>query len=492
MGVIQRESIRSTIVSYAGAALGFVNQFLIMGVLLTTEEVGLINVLILIGIMYAQFASLGTANVVLRFFPFFKDAQKGHNGILFGLLVIGTAGFLFFLILFYLFHDQILHLFQDRSPLLTTYLDYAIPFAFFWILLSLFDSYLRSLYKTVFSFFTREILKRLIVTVTVGLYAFDVLDLDQFVLTYIGLHCILPVALIIYTAMQGELHIKPQWGRVWPRLYKHIFRYGLFTVMAYGSTLLMGYIDAIMLSSMVGEGAAGVYTLSFYLTSLILIPWKSLSKVTSAKVAEHWKARDEVSLSKLYKQTSLINLIVGSFLFLGVWLNRDNLYDIIQKDFSAGVYVLLFVGIGRLFDMFAGLNGYVLNLSKRYIYDFYIKLFMLGFGIVSNYFLISAYGLWGAAFATMLTLFMMNSLRMFLVWRLFKLHPFSPRLLWVLGVAAVTYLISLIPQIMGTFWIDLPIRSALITIVFVGLILSLQISPDINAYLKQLLKKLKR
>ena len=97
MGVVQKESIRSTVVSYAGAGLGFVNQFLLMGVLLTADEVGLINVLILIGIMYAQFASLGTANVVLRFFPFFKDKEKGHNGLLFGLLVIGTIGFLFFL-----------------------------------------------------------------------------------------------------------------------------------------------------------------------------------------------------------------------------------------------------------------------------------------------------------------------------------------------------------------------------------------------------------
>ena len=169
MGVVQRESIRSTIISYAGAALGFVNQFLIMGVLLTKEEVGLINVLILIGIMYAQFASLGTANVALRFFPFFRDKEKGHNGMLFGLSMIGLAGFLFFLILFYLFHDQVLYLFEGKSPLLAQYLDYAVPFALSWIFLTLFDSYLRSLYKTVFSFVTREIIKRLIVTVTVGL-----------------------------------------------------------------------------------------------------------------------------------------------------------------------------------------------------------------------------------------------------------------------------------------------------------------------------------
>jgi O-antigen/teichoic acid export membrane protein len=491
MGVVQRESIRSTIISYAGAALGFVNQFLIMGVLLTKEEVGLINVLILIGIMYAQFASLGTANVALRFFPFFRDKEKGHNGMLFGLSMIGLAGFLFFLILFYLFHDQVLYLFEGKSPLLAQYLDYAVPFALSWIFLTLFDSYLRSLYKTVFSFVTREIIKRLIVTVTVGLYAFEVLDMGQFVLLYMGLHCMLPIPLIIYTAMLGEFHIKPQWGRMWQRLFKHMLRYGLFTVMAYGSTMLMGYVDVIMLSSMVGEGDAGVYTISFYLTSLILIPWKSLSKITSAQVSEHWKKRDISALNKLYKQTSLINLIVGSFLFLGIWLNRENLYDIIQDDFAAGVSVLLFVGLGRLFDMFAGLNGYVLNLSKKYVYDFYIKLFMLGFGVLANYFLIKAYGLWGAAFATMLTLILMNSLRMFLVWRLFKLHPFSSRLLWVLGIAGITYTVSLIPQIMDNFWIDIPIRSTLITVIFVGLVLGLQISPDINAYLKQLLKKFK-
>ena len=360
-----------------------------------------------------------------------------------------------------------LGLFIEKSPILAQYLDYAIPFAFAWIILTLFDSYLRSLYKTVFSFVVREVIKRLIVTLTVGLYVLDILDLGQFVLAYVGLNCMLPIALIFYLAYIGELHLKPQWGRIWPRLYKHMIRYGLFTVMAYGSTMLMGYIDAIMLSSMEGESDAGIYTLSFYLTSLILIPWKSLSKVTSAQVSEYWKKRDKVALDKLYKRTSLINLIVGSFLFLGIWLNRDNLYDIIQEDFSEGVSVLLFVGLGRLFDMFAGLNGYVLNLSKKYIYDFYIKLFMLVFGIVANYLLIGSYGIWGAALATMLTLILMNSLRMYLVWRLFKLHPFSPRLLWVLGIAAITYCVTFIPRINDNFWFDLPVRSVVITAVFV-------------------------
>lgn len=491
MGVVQRESITSSIISYIGAALGFVNQILIMGNLLTTDEVGLVNVLILIGIMYAQFAALGTPNVLLRFFPFFKNEEKGHNGILFGLLAASVVGFLFFLLLFYLFHTQILNLFVERSPLLTKYMDYAVPFAFSWMLLVLFDSYLRSLYKTIFSFFVREILKRLVVTVSVLLYTLDVLDMTEFVWAYIGLHCLLPLALIIYTAYIGELYVKPQWGRIWPRLYPFIIRYGLFTVMAYGSTILMGYIDSIMISSMVGEGEAGVYTLSFYLTSLILIPWKSLSQITSAQVAFHWKNRDEAALGRLYKQTSLINLVVGSFLFLGIWLNRTNLYDIIQDDFSAGVSVLLFVGLGRLFDMWTGLNGYILSLSKKYMWDFYSKLFMLALGIALNVYLIGNYGIWGAALATLITLVVMNTIRMYLVWYLFKLHPFSSRILWVLAIAGLTYCVSIMPQLMGSFWIDIPVRSALITLIFVGLTLGLRVSPDINAYVETIWKKVR-
>jgi O-antigen/teichoic acid export membrane protein len=347
MGIIQRESIRSTIISYGGALLGAVNQLVLFTQLLPSErEVGLANVLVLIAITYAQLSGLGGAQIILRFFPFFRQTEKGHNGILFGILLLVTVGFGFFTLLFFLFHNQVVGYFEGNSPLIAEYIDYAVPLAYCWILLNIFDSYLRSLYKTVFATWVREIIKRGFITISVLAFAFGWVDLTGFVLLYILGQCLQPFLLLAYIAYIGELHLKPQFGRLWQQLSRKMLLYGGVSFLAYGSSLILGYIDSIMLGGMESEGEAGIYTISLYATSLILIPWRALAKITTPQVADYWQQKAHDKLQALYQRTSLINLVVGLFCFLGIWLNRHNLYAITGEAYSGGFWVLLAGGPG--------------------------------------------------------------------------------------------------------------------------------------------------
>lgn len=485
MGVVQRESIQSTIVSYGGAALGFVNQLLLFTQFLTKDEIGLVNVIILIAITYAQFSGLGAGNVILRFFPFFRQSESGHNGLLFGMIALVTVGFGIFSVLFFLFHGQIVAYFGEKAPLLTSYINYVIPLAYCWILLNVFDSYLRSLFKTVVSTFVREVLKRLAITIVVGLYALSWVSFEEFVLLYIALHCAQPLLLIGYTWYLGELKITPQFGRVWQRMYKRVLMYGGVSFLAFSAAQIIGYIDSIMLAGMVGEGEAGVYTISLYVTSLIVIPWRALSKVTSAQVAEYWKHKNLVELGLLYKKTSVINLVVASFCFLGIWINRENIIAIIGEEFREGVWVLLFTGLGRVISMWVGLNSFILNLSRKYLYDFWINIFMIVFGVASNFFLIKTYGIKGATMATLLTLSIVNVVRLLLVWKFFCLQPFSWAMIKCFVIAGIAYGVSELVPILSHYLLDIPVRSGLFSVIFVGLLLGLKVSPDINAFVEK-------
>ena len=46
------------------------------------EEFGLTRVLVAAVGILSQFALFGMVNSVIRFFPFFKDKDAGHNGLL--------------------------------------------------------------------------------------------------------------------------------------------------------------------------------------------------------------------------------------------------------------------------------------------------------------------------------------------------------------------------------------------------------------------------
>ena len=97
MGIIARQTIKGTIATYIGVAIGFVTTFFILTKYLTAEEVGLTRVLVDAATLFSSLALLGTSSSTLRFYPHFKDDSRNQQGLYFWTLVIPFVGFLLFL-----------------------------------------------------------------------------------------------------------------------------------------------------------------------------------------------------------------------------------------------------------------------------------------------------------------------------------------------------------------------------------------------------------
>ena len=80
MGIVQRNSITITILSYLGILIGYVNKILLLTNFLTEEQVGLVNILTGLAVLYAQFSALGINFSVVKFFPFFRTPDRRDNG----------------------------------------------------------------------------------------------------------------------------------------------------------------------------------------------------------------------------------------------------------------------------------------------------------------------------------------------------------------------------------------------------------------------------
>jgi len=140
-------------------------------------------------VVYAQFSAFGMPWVTLRFFPYFNDRSKQHHGFLFWALFLSILGFLIVTLIFLIFQPAIINYYTKNSPLLVEYVIYIIPLALATILYGLFDGYLRSLMKTIVPAFVNEIVLRLLVTVSISLYALKWVTFHQFVLIYIAFNC---------------------------------------------------------------------------------------------------------------------------------------------------------------------------------------------------------------------------------------------------------------------------------------------------------------
>jgi O-antigen/teichoic acid export membrane protein len=480
MGIVQKASIRLTIFSYLGAALGYFNKVLLFTNFLSVEQVGLINILNNISVLYAQVATLGISTVSIRFFPYFQEKDKQHHGFLFWTNCVITVGFLLATVMFVFLKPVFIQHYSERSPLLIDFYYYNIPLALGILYFQFLESYLKSLLKTGVSTFTYELIGRILVTVIIGIYALKLIDFHQFVILYVLCNGSLALILLAYTAYLKQLFIKPVKSVRFNRFFKIILTYGMFTIMsALGGTVLVS-IDSLMVSSKLNLGQAGIYTTVFLIATVITLPYRSIQKISHPLLARFWKEKDMDAMSDLYRKTTLIDMILGGLLLIGLWINIDSIFRFMPQEYHTAKYAFLLLAIAKYFDMATGLNGYIIVTSKKYKSDLWFMFLLIVITIVMNLVLIPMYGITGAALATLISIALYNFLRLGFVYYYYRMQPFTLDCLKVLFITVIVWLITAQIPSFNNKYIDIGLRSSVITILYGGAILFFKLSSDIN------------
>lgn len=481
MGIVQRDGLKLTIISYTGVLIGYLNKVFLFTRFLTTEQVGLANLLVFLATLFAHFSAMGSFNIVYRFFPFFKDENKKHHGFLFGVILIAAAGFALATVLFLSFKDFFNMLFLKNSPLLVEYSLYLIPLALGSLVYTLFESYLRSLKKNLVSNFSYEIVMRIVTSVVILIFAVGYIDFQKFVLFYVIANCIPAIIVVVYTFYKKQLFIKPKISLKWKRLFGIMMSYGLFSTFNNMSFLLLSSIDAFMVAGMLTLGAAGIYTTMIFLTNLLMVPYKSITNVSIPLVAEYWKNKNINGIENLYKKVSSTGIAVSGAIFLLIWVNIDSFFYFTTPEYQTGKYVFLILGIGRLIDIATGLNGIILLTSKRYKMDLVFTLSLVLVTIFTNWIFIPLYGINGAALATMISISIYNISKLFYVKYIFGIHPFKLKQISVPAlILIISFMFSFVGQIHNVL-LDLIIKSSVAGLLYAIPIYYIKLSEEINS-----------
>ena len=102
----------------------------------------------------------------------------------------------------------------------------------------------------------------------------------------------------------------------------------------------------------------------FFFGIVVSLPARSIYKIANVAAAEAWKSDDRKNPSRHIRKERLTLFIIGSYLFLGVWLNIDNIMQILKPEYLAGKWVIFFIGLGCLMDMATGANSSLMGTSK--------------------------------------------------------------------------------------------------------------------------------
>jgi len=492
MGIIAKQSIKGSIYTYAGAIIGFLSAGILMPNFMQKEEIGLINLLISITIAFSQFSTLGFGGVITRLFPYFRDKKNKHNGILTIGLISSIIGYVFILMLFFLFKDIIIKTNIEKSVLFAENI-YKLPvLIFFLTFFILLDNYNKVIYDAVTGTFLREFLVRIFNLLIIVIYIFDYISFELFINLYVIIFISPTLLFIIILIKRKAFFISRITKRLFVKYKKEMFKIAFFWIVAGFTWSAVQFIDKYMINQYLGLAATGVYSIAFYFGSLITMPARSVRKISSIVIAEAWKSNDTEIIKDIYNKSTINLLLISSLLFIGVWANIENVFKIIPEDFSNGKYVIFFIGLTSVFEMSSGVAATIISNSKDYKITAYVMIIMIISIIVTNIYFIQMWGIVGAAFASLVSTIFAILLRYLFLLRKHRFQPYTYKHLIIITISLFILTLNyLVPQ-NSHFFIDILIRSSLITFTFVLLIYISKVSNEFNKIINKILILIKK
>ncbi|MDR0581537.1 MAG: polysaccharide biosynthesis C-terminal domain-containing protein [Prevotellaceae bacterium] len=493
MGVVIRQSIKGTVITYIGAFIGFLTTMFVVTKFLQPEDIGLIKVILEAGVMFAVLAQLGTSSSVMRFFPYFKDEKKKHNGFFFYALLVPFIGCLLFIPLYIFLKGPVTLLFAEKSSLFISYYYWVTPLIFFCAYLSVFEVYSNVNMRIVVPRFNREIVIRLCILAVYLLYGYHFINRSGLVAGYVITYGVAMWCLFLYLLKTSVTSLRHDVSYITRPLRKDIFRYSLYLIIgALGSTVL-GKLDLFMITSQLGLSYAGIFTIAFYMAAVIEIPSRSISAISAPIAAEALKKGDFETANALYKKVSLHQLLTGGLIFILLWANIDNIFAIIPNGavYAGGKWVVFFIGLAKLIEVTLNFGGMLIGFSRYYYWSLYFVFFIIVVGILTNYLLIPVWGIAGAALATAVSCLLSCSVQQWIVLKKVKGNPYSSG---TLKLIVIFLLLTGINYFLFKFdnpWIDGISRSIVLAATGAVLLYVLKVSGEVNNTARALVNKVK-
>ncbi len=491
MGVIVNQSIKGSVYAYIGAAIGFVNTALLFPFFFATDEIGLVFLLISVAMLFAQVFGLGFTGVTVRLFPYFSDDEKEHNGFPFVMFTTALVGIFLFVATFYFIRPIIIEQ-NSHSLKFIENINLIIPLVIIEILFRMLNSYTSVLLNTVIGTFYKEFILRLIISVLIVLFILHIVDYKIFLYLYIAAQSIPVLALLIYLLREGELSLKVQFGFISADLKKSMIFTAIVSLITGLSAMGYQYIDKYMINTMLDLSETGVYTIAFFFGSMIGLPARSLTKVASVVIAKAWKENKLNEIKEIYAKSSLIQTVIGIFVFLGIMINIDDVISILGPAYIEGKMVIFFIGLSFLINLIFGVGASVIGNSKQYRFLSYLMVIFLIIVIITNYYLIPIYGIEGAAIASAISILIHSFFKYLFILYKFKMQPFTtkhltPIILGLFLFAAFYFA----PDIISNPYLNIILKSTVFSLIYALLIYNFKVSEDINERLDLIIAKLK-
>ena len=489
MGIIQKQGVRSSIFLVMGFAIGGLNLLILFPKFFTQEEIGLTRALIDAATVLSVLASLGSIPVIYKFYPFYKShTSEKKNDLPVITFAVSMAGFIMICLVGHFANDFIVRK-LGKSPLFAQNVHLVYPFTFLMLIFSWMEAFGWSLKRSVSTNFLKETLVRIITSALILLTGYSVISKFEFInlFTVMYLLPVLILAGILITTRQWKFNFTI--SKVTRRYGRKMMMFALFVFGATFLNIISRTVDSFMIIGLKGLAETAVFTYAAYLVAFMDLPLRSINSIATPVIADSWKERNYKNIETVYRKSTITLLMTGLFIFLMVALNLNNLVLYLGEKWSQVPVIVIIMGIAKLIDLGAGVNGQIIATSSNWKFDFYTNVLLTFLAFPLNFFLIKHFGIVGAAYSNLVALGIFNLVRFIFLYRMYKWQPYGFPHIKILFVGLLIFMAVYAVPFLGNIFIDAAFRCVLFAGFFVPAMLRMNVSEEFNLTANNMMRR---
>ena len=485
MGIVQNQSIKNTIITFLGFGIGAINALFFYTHFLGKLHYGIVATVLSGANIMMPLMAFGAQNTLIRFFSSYKN-QKERDEFLTFMLLLPLVFIIPLGLGFYFFYDQISHSWIQENPTLKP---------FFWLIpvIGLFMAYFEVFYawakvhmQSVIGNFISEVLVRLVVMLLLVGVHFDLIAKDTFVYCVALAYFAQMIAMKLY-AISVKM---PVLRFVIPKNAKEIVKYSGFIIVSGGVAVMLVDFDKVMIPQYKDIGQNALYAVAIFIATVIAVPSRAMTQIIAPITSKLMVENKHDELNDLYKKSAINLQVIGGFIMILIFVNIKEMYQLIPKDYSGGIMVVFLIGLSKFYDVLLGNNNSIIVNTIHYRTVLLFGVFTVLLMIVLNMIFIPLYGIEGSAFATLLTVMIYNTIKLFFVIKQMNLFPFTVKTLYSLGILAVFFLLFYFWDFPFHAIINIGLKSILLSVLYILLIYKAKLSEEINGVISKFLKNI--
>ena len=196
MGVVLKQSIQNTVVTYLGFFFGAINTLFLYTKILPDEYYGLVTFILASGAILMPLMAFGVHNTMVKYYSNHLETEK--DGFFTLMLLIPLLGILPVALIGLIWYEPIGNWVSQVNPMVKDYLWYVFFVGLAMGYFEVFYSWAKVHLKSVFGNFMKEVFARIGVSILLILFYFELISLDLFFKCLVGLYLLRTLIIKLY------------------------------------------------------------------------------------------------------------------------------------------------------------------------------------------------------------------------------------------------------------------------------------------------------